>query len=84
VVAAATSPAAYGHVAWFVGSPIGILALFGWTAALFYHLLNGIRHLAWDFGYGFELPEVHASGRFVVIGTVVLTVLTWVVGVIVL
>jgi succinate dehydrogenase / fumarate reductase cytochrome b subunit len=84
LVAAATSPAAYSHVAWFIASPIGILCLFGWTAALFYHLLNGIRHLAWDFGYGFELPTVHATGRGVVIGTVVLTDIVWLLGVILL
>jgi succinate dehydrogenase / fumarate reductase cytochrome b subunit len=84
LVGAATSPVAYGHVAWFVASPIGILVLFGWTAALFYHLLNGIRHLAWDFGFGFELPVVHSTGRGVVIGTVVLTVLVWLVGVVLL
>ncbi len=84
LVAAATSPAAYAAVAWFVASPIGILVLFGWTLALFYHLLNGVRHLAWDFGYGFELPEVHASGRGVVIGTVALTVFVWLIGVVLL
>jgi succinate dehydrogenase / fumarate reductase cytochrome b subunit len=45
--------------------------------ALWYHFLAGIRHLCWDAGYGFELPTVHASGRAVLIGTPVLTVLTW-------
>jgi len=84
LVAAATSPASYARAAWFIHSPIGLLLLFGWTAALFFHLLNGIRHLAWDAGYGFELPEVHATGRGVVIGTVVLTVLAWLVGIILL
>ena len=62
-----------------VGAIIGILMLIGWTAALWYHFLNGIRHLFWDAGYGFELPTAHASGRFVFIGTAALTVLTWLV-----
>ena len=39
----------------FIASPIGVLLLFGWSVAFFYHLCNGIRHLAWDAGYGFEI-----------------------------
>ena len=81
LVAAATSSTAYTHAARFIGSPIGLLLLFGWSAALFFHLLNGVRHLAWDAGFGFELPEVHATGWAVVIGTAVLTVLAWVAGI---
>ena len=38
----------------FIASPIGLLLLFGWSIAFFYHLCNGIRHLAWDAGYGFR------------------------------
>ena len=41
----------------FLASPIGILLLFLWSVAFFYHLCNGIRHLAWDAGYGFELRD---------------------------
>jgi len=79
LVAAAKSAGAYAAVAGFIGSWIGLILLFGWTAALFFHLLNGIRHLAWDAGYGFELPEVHASGWTVVAGTAALTVLAWII-----
>ncbi|MCC6717170.1 MAG: succinate dehydrogenase, cytochrome b556 subunit [Acetobacteraceae bacterium] len=78
LAAAAASDAAYATATWFIGSWIGMLMLVGWTAALWYHFCNGIRHLAWDFGYGFELPTAHASGWAVVAGTVVLTVLTWI------
>ena len=77
LAAAATGPAAYGRVAWFVGSPVGYLLMFAWTAALFYHLINGIRHLAWDLGYGFAIPTVYATGWGTLIGTGVLTVLAW-------
>jgi succinate dehydrogenase / fumarate reductase cytochrome b subunit len=84
LVAAASSPGAYATVAGFIASPIGLLLLFGWTVALFYHFLNGIRHLAWDAGFGFELPMVHTSGWAVVIGTAALTVLAWVAGIILL
>ncbi len=45
----------FGH--WFVQ-----LTLIGWTFALFYHLCNGIRHLFWDIGKGFELESLHKSG----------------------
>src|SRR5579875_1803545 len=79
-VAAASSPAAFARVQGFIASPIGWLLLFGWTAALYFHLLNGIRHLAWDLGCGFEKPEYHRSGWMVVIATAVLTVLTWIIG----
>ena len=41
----------------FIASPIGVLLLFGWSVAFFYHLCSGIRHLAWDAGYGFEIRE---------------------------
>jgi succinate dehydrogenase cytochrome b subunit len=59
--------AAYGADAFatsqaFLGSWIGQLVLWGFTFAIFYHLGNGIRHLAWDFGRGFELTQVRTSG----------------------
>lgn len=84
LVAAASGPDAYAAVQWFLGSWLGYLFLFGWTAALFYHLCNGIRHLFWDAGYGFELESVYRSGWAVVIATGVLTVVAWVAGLIVL
>jgi len=51
--------------------------LLGWTAAMAYHFFGGLRHLAWDAGFGWELPKIHASGWAAVIATVVLTVLVW-------
>lgn len=47
------------------GSLPGKFALLAFTASLAYHLLNGIRHLLWDIGWGFELPKAYASGRVV-------------------
>ena len=61
----------------FIASPIGMLLLFGYSIAFFYHLCNGIRHLAWDAGYGFELPDAYRSGYAVLAATALLTVLTW-------
>ncbi len=49
-----------------MGSWIGQLVLWGFTFALYYHLANGIRHLAWDFGWGFELPRLRTTGLAVI------------------
>jgi succinate dehydrogenase / fumarate reductase cytochrome b subunit len=56
---------------------LGQLFLFLWTWALFYHLANGIRHLFWDAGYGFELDEAAKSGWWVVWSSIILTFLCW-------
>ena len=58
-------------------SPLGMLFLFGFTLALVYHLLNGIRHLLWDSGWGYEIPKVYASGYAVFAVGFVLTGLIW-------
>jgi succinate dehydrogenase / fumarate reductase cytochrome b subunit len=84
LVAAATSDAAFATVSMVLHSWIGHLVLFGWTAALWYHFCAGIRHLAWDLGMGFELPQVHASGALVLGATAVLTLLTWLIGAVIL
>jgi succinate dehydrogenase / fumarate reductase cytochrome b subunit len=54
-------------------SPLGLLFLLGWTFAFVYHLLNGVRHLFWDAGYGFERTQRSASGWFAVLGAAGLT-----------
>lgn len=80
LVAAAVSDEAFANVQWFLATPIGMLLLFGWSLALFFHLFAGIRHLVWDAGYGFEKPIYDRSGWAVVIATVAATVLLWAVG----
>ena len=82
LVAAAAGPDAFAGVQWFMSSWLGLLGLFGLTAVAWYHTLNGIRHLAWDAGYGFTIPATYRSGRMVLIGTAVLTVLTWLIAII--
>jgi succinate dehydrogenase / fumarate reductase cytochrome b subunit len=77
LVAAASGEAAFGAVQWFLGSFLGILMLMGLTAAAWFHTLSGIRHLVWDSGRGYEIPTVYRTGRAVLIGTAVLTALTW-------
>jgi succinate dehydrogenase / fumarate reductase cytochrome b subunit len=78
LVAAASGPAAFARVQWFMSSWLGLLGLFGMTAAAWYHTLAGVRHLAWDVGYGYDIPTTYRTGRMVIVGTVVLTLLTWV------
>ncbi len=84
LVAAATGPQAFDRVQWFLGSPIGLFVLFGWTASLMYHFFGGLRHLAWDAGWGYELDRMHLTGWLTIGATVVSTSLIWVLGVIVL
>jgi succinate dehydrogenase / fumarate reductase cytochrome b subunit len=80
LAAAAAGPEAFENAQSFVGSFFGQLLLFGWTVGLFFHLCNGIRHLIWDVGLGFELDEVYRSGWTVVAATGVLSLLVWIVG----
>lgn len=59
------------------GSWFGQLVLFGYTWALFHHMLGGIRHFVWDVGAGFEHNAREAMTLFSLIGALVLTALTW-------
>jgi succinate dehydrogenase / fumarate reductase, cytochrome b subunit len=78
LIALASGPDAYYAVQDFAGSILGRLLLLGFTWAFFYHLANGIRHLGWDLGYGFELKTADATGWAVVAASGVLTILAWV------
>ena len=79
LLAIAAGPAFYSKAQGIIGSWYGQLLLFGWVVSLYYHLCNGIRHLFWDVGYGFELKTTYASGYAVVAVSVILTVITWIV-----
>jgi succinate dehydrogenase / fumarate reductase cytochrome b subunit len=76
--AAAYGPDAFARAQSFMGSWCGQLILLGVSFSFFYHLANGIRHLIWDAGYGFELSVLRATGIVVVILAFGLTTLTWV------
>lgn len=78
LLAAAGGPDGYARLADMLGSVVGQLLLIGWTAAFFLHLANGIRHLVWDTGRGFERSTATASGWFVVAAAVILTAVFWV------
>lgn len=78
LLAASTGAAEYAQFADFAASLVGQVMLVGWTAAFFYHLANGIRHLVWDIGYGFEIATANASAWFVLVLTLILTAGYWV------
>ncbi len=69
--------ATYAVAARLFSGPLGLLALLGWTFAFLFHLLNGLRHLFWDLGSGFERRQRHASGWFAALGAVGLTLCVW-------
>jgi succinate dehydrogenase / fumarate reductase cytochrome b subunit len=77
LVATASGEAAYANVSWFLRTPVGYIAVFGWTAALWYHFCVGIRHLIWDTGRMYDLPTVRRSRGAILGATIVLTLLTW-------
>ncbi len=77
LIAAAAGPDAFETAQGFFASIIGRIILFGFTGAVFYHLCNGIRHLFWDVGLGFELKVVSQSGYLVLAATAILTVATF-------
>ena len=79
LLALAAGGEAYADAAECLASPLGKLFLFGFTLSLVYHLLNGVRHLLWDAGWGFEIPEFYASGWTVAALTVIFTLVIWIV-----
>ena len=80
VMYAAGSSRGYVVFQEFNGSILGRILLGGWLFSAFYHLCNGIRHLFWDAGYGFELKDAYRSGWIVVAVSLIATVLSWIVG----
>ncbi|EPY00531.1 succinate dehydrogenase, cytochrome b556 subunit [Magnetospirillum fulvum] len=81
LVSAAYGPDAYATAQAVLGSVPGRLLLFGWSVALFYHLCNGIRHMFWDAGMGFEIRDAVKSGYITVGAALALTILAWAIGV---
>jgi len=77
LIAAATSASAFETVTWFMASIIGRLILFGFTWALFHHMLGGVRHFIWDAGHCMEHPQREHLARATLVGGLVLAVLVW-------
>ncbi len=77
LVAAAAGPDYFALVQGLLGSWLGRLIMLGFSWALFYHMCNGIRHLAWDLGHGFEKASARNASVIVMVASVVLTLLAW-------
>lgn len=77
ISAATYGPVYFDQAQAILGSWFGRLVLLGMTFALFYHLANGIRHLAWDIGWGYEMPKLKASGLLVFLFSGAMTILTF-------
>ncbi|AHX12731.1 succinate dehydrogenase [Dyella jiangningensis] len=77
VFSLASGEDSYNQFKTCIGSPIGLVLLFGWTWSLFYHLCNGIRHLLQDGGMGYAIPQFVRSSWLSIIVSIVLTVLVW-------
>ena len=77
LVSMALGKEAYDVVVMVIGHPLGQFVLFGYSVALIYHALNGVRHLGWDLGFGLTIPKVYKNGQIVLFLTVVLTMGLW-------
>jgi len=77
LVQAAAGPEQYQYFRSTMSSPAGQLLLIGWTFAFFLHLGNGLRHLVWDMGHGFEKHHSRASAWAVLVLAILLTVAYW-------
>lgn len=80
LVAAASGPWSFDWANWIAGSFLGRLVLFGYTYALFHHMVGGLRHFVWDFGKGFDYETRMNMARFTPAVAAVLTVLAWIAG----
>ena len=79
VVALAAGADAFNLYRALLASPIGLLVLFGLTVSFLYHLANGVRHLVWDAGKGFEPKTADMTGWAAIAFGVVAAVLIWII-----
>lgn len=77
VVTVSLGESYYEYYLMFRSSLIGTIIFIGFTFALNYHLSNGIRHLFWDFGFGYEIVTVYKSGIVVIFTAIILTIIIW-------
>ncbi|HET7334916.1 MAG TPA: succinate dehydrogenase, cytochrome b556 subunit [Rhizomicrobium sp.] len=74
LIAAASGPDAYETFARLAATPLGQIILFGFLWSLSFHLLNGIRHLFWDMGFGFKVPTANRTGILVIALSIIVAV----------
>jgi succinate dehydrogenase / fumarate reductase cytochrome b subunit len=80
LITAALGPGAFQVAQSLLNTWFGKLVLLGLTFSMYFHLANGIRHLGWDFGKGFDIANVQATGIAVLLFAIALTTLTWFAG----
>ncbi|PHZ83987.1 succinate dehydrogenase, cytochrome b556 subunit [Paremcibacter congregatus] len=80
LIALSSGPEQYAQFQTCMASIYGKIVLMGFTLALMLHLCNGIRHLFWDMGKGFEVETTARTNILVLLGTIVLTGIAWVIG----
>ena len=77
IVSLALGADAYAVTSSLLAHPLGQFVLFGYSAALIYHALNGVRHISWDLGFGLTIPQVYRTGHAVLLVTMILTAALW-------
>lgn len=77
LIAAASGPEAYNTFSAVARNPVGLIILFAFTWSIAFHLLNGIRHLAWDIGLGFDVRTANRTGIAVIALSLLLAVSVW-------
>lgn len=77
LMAVASGPEALADFMACASSPLGLVVVFGALFCAVYHFFNGIRHLIWDVGLGFEIPQFYATGWTVVALTTITTLGLW-------
>ncbi|MEJ0095269.1 MAG: succinate dehydrogenase, cytochrome b556 subunit [Methylocella sp.] len=82
LIAASSGPDAFATASFVFNSIIGKLVLFGFTWALFHHLLGGVRHIIWDAGYGLDYPQREWLAKATLIGGAALTLLAWIIAIV--
>jgi succinate dehydrogenase / fumarate reductase cytochrome b subunit len=84
LVAAASGPDYFAFVNAILGSWFGLIVLFCYTWTIIHHMLGGIRHLIWDTGVGMGKPARDTIATATLVGSIILTILVWIVGLAVL
>jgi len=77
LVAAAAGPDYFNFVSGLFNSWLGRIVLFGFTWALFHHMLGGVRHLIWDTGRGLDIPSVNFLSWATIVLSLLLTLAVW-------
>jgi len=78
-ISLASGPDAYAAFKAVMASPIGLVVTFGLTVSFFYHLANGVRHLVWDTGRGFDIKTANASAVLVIAFALAASIAIWVI-----